>query len=143
MMELYLKSLLGGWGSAILDFMLDQPSVIAALLLIWFGIYGAGRLQLRRIEQKSAEFVVTTARVLLAAQPHLTIEDLYQQVYDPWRLAVSKWALFIPHRLDLWPVPVTAENVQQKLAFSPGWLAEVLRRHGFILEENGRAAHAK
>ena len=45
--------------------------------------------------------------------------------------------------LDLWPVPVTAKTVQQKLAFSPDWLAEVLRRHGLILEENGRAAHVK
>jgi hypothetical protein len=143
MMELYLKSLLGGWGSAVLDFMLNQPSVVAALLLVWFGIFVAGRLQLRRIEQKSAQLVVTTARELLAAQPQLTLQGLYEQIYEPWRAMVSTWALFIPHRLDLWPVPVTAETVQQKRVFSPQWLAEVLHRHGLILEESGRAVHVK
>ncbi|MBE7556006.1 MAG: hypothetical protein HS126_33545 [Anaerolineales bacterium] len=143
MMELYLKSLLGGWGSAILDFMLDQPSVVAGLLLVWFAIFVAGRLQLRRIEQKSAELVVTMARELLVTQPDLTPEGLYEQVYEPWRARVSQWALFIPHRLDLWPVPVTAKTVQQKLAFSPDWLVEVLRRHGLLLEKSERVAHVK
>jgi hypothetical protein len=143
MMEFYLKSLLGDWGSTVLDFMLNQPSVVAALLLVWFGIFVAGRLQLRRIEQKSADLVVTMARDLLVIQPHLTVQDLYEQVYEPWRARVSQWALFIPHRLDLWPVPVTAETVQQKLAFSLDWLAEVLRRHGLVLEESGDVAHVK
>jgi hypothetical protein len=123
--------------------MLSRPSVVAALLLVWFGIFVAGRLQLRRIEQKSAELVITMARELLAAQPQLTVQGLYEQVYESWRAAVSHWALFIPHRLDLWPVPVTAETVQQKLPFSPDWLVEVLRRHGLVLEESGRVAHVK
>jgi hypothetical protein len=141
-MEYYLKSMVGSWGGAVLDFMHKQPSAVAAVLMVWLVILAAGKLQLRRIEQKSVELAVATAQELLVSQPHLTLERLYDEVYARWRAAVSKWALFVPHRLELWPVPATVETVQQKLAFSPEWLAEVLRQQGLVFDNSESAAHA-
>jgi hypothetical protein len=141
-MEYYLEGILGGWGSAVLDFMRSQPAVVAAVLLVWLGIFAAGQIQLRRIERKSIGLVVRMAQELMAAQPGLTLPALYEQVYAEWRERVGGWALFVPHRLELWPAPVTAETVQQKLAISPKWLAEVLQQHGLMIEESVSEVHA-
>jgi len=133
----FIKSMLGSLGRPVLDFMLNNPSFVTAILAVWLGVFVAGRLQLQHVEQKSVELVVEMGRELIAKKPHITARGLYKRIYPHWCKAVRGWAWFVPHRLDLWPVPVRPETVQQKLPFSPQWIAEVLRRHGILLEENG------
>jgi hypothetical protein len=133
----FIRSMLGSLGRPVLDFMLENPQIVTGVLAVWLGIFVAGRLQLRRIEQKSTELVVGLGRDLIAEKPHITARGLYKRIYPRWCEAVRGWAWFVPHRLDLWPVPVRPETVQQKLPFSPQWVAEVLRQHGIQLEEDG------
>jgi len=133
----FIKSMLGSLGRPVLDFMLDNPSFVTGVLVVWLGVFVAGRLQLRHIEQKSVELVVEMGQELITKKPHITARGLYKRIYPRWCEAVRGWGWFVPHRLDLWPVPVRPETVQQKLFFSPQWIAEVLRQHGIQLEENG------
>ncbi len=133
----FIKSMLGSLGRPALDFILNNPSFVTVILAVWLGVFAAGRLQLRRIEHKSVELVLEMGQELIAKKPHITARGLYKRIYPRWCEAMRGWAWFVPHRLDLWPVPVRPETVQQKLPFSPQWIAEVLRQHDIRLEENG------
>jgi len=137
-----IRSMLGSLGRPVLDFVINNPSLVTGILAVWLGLFVAGRLQLRRIEQKSAELVVEMGKELIASKPHITARGLYKRIYPRWCEAVRGWAWFVPHRLDLWPMPVRPETVQQKFPFSPQWIAEVLRQHGIHLEEHGSKTEA-
>jgi len=133
----FIRSMLGSLGRPVLDFILDNPSFVTVILAVWLGVFVAGRLQLRHIEHKSVELVLEMGQELIAKKPHITARGLYKRIYPHWCEAMRGWAWFVPHRLDLWPAPVRPETVQQKLPFSPQWIAEVLRQHDIRLEENG------
>ena len=133
----FIESMLGSLGRPVLDFMLNNQLFVAGILAVWMGIFVAGRLQLRRIKHRSVELVLDMGQELIARKPHITARGLYKRIYPRWCELVRKWAWFIPHRLDLWPVPVNPETVQQKLAFSPQWIASVLHQHSIRLEEDG------
>ncbi len=133
----FIRSMLGNLGRPVLDFILNNPSLVTVILAVWLGVFVGGRLQLRHIERKSIELVLEMGRELIAKKPHITARGLYKRIYPRWCEAVREWAWFVPHRLDLWPVLVRPETVQQKLPFSPQWIAEVLRQHEIQLEENG------
>jgi hypothetical protein len=137
MLLAFIRSMLGSLGGPVLDFMLDNPALVTGLLAVWLGVFVAGRLQLRRIERKSVELVMEIGQELIAARPHVTASELHRRIYPQWSQSLRKWGWFVPHRLDLWPVPVRPETIQQKLPFSPQWVAEVLRQQGIRLEENG------
>jgi hypothetical protein len=131
----FIRSMLGNLGGQVLDFMIAHPMLVTVTLTVWLGVFVAGRLQVRRIEQKSADLVVEMGRELIARKPHITARGLYKRIYPRWCAALRGWAWFVPHRLDLWPVLVKPETVQQKFLFSPQWIAEVLRRHGIALKD--------
>jgi len=134
--------MLGNLGRPVLDFMIHHSSSVTAILALWLGVFAAGRLQLRHIERKSVELVVEMGQEWIARRPHITARGLYKRIYPRWCEAVRGWAWFVPHRLDLWPVPVSSETVQQKLPFSPEWIAEVLHQHGIRLEKDGSNTEA-
>ena len=139
----FIRGMLGGLGRPVLDFMLDNPLVVAGVLAVWLSVFVAGRLQLRRIERESVALVVEIGQELVAQKPRITARGLYKRIYPHWCKALRQWAWFVPHRLDLWPVPVKPETVQQKLPFSPQWIAEVLRQNNVILDEHGDTTTAK
>jgi hypothetical protein len=138
----FIRGMLGSLGRPVLDFVLDRPPLVTGLLAAWLGVFVAGRLQLRHIERKSVELVAEMGQDLIAARPHITASGLYKRIYPRWSQSLRKWGWFIPHRLDLWPVPVRPETVQQKLPFSPQWVAGVLRQQGIRLEEDGSNTNA-
>ena len=121
-----VKGMLGPL-APVLDFILDNPALTSIVFLLWFVIYVAGRMQLGKIEAKTRDLVLQISQAELAQNPQITAQLLYKIIYPRWSEALPQWGRFIPHRLDLWPVPVTAKNVTQKIPFSPEWIAGVLR----------------
>lgn len=138
MFDALLRMMLGSWGSRALDFIVGHPTLVTSVFAVWLGLFAAGRYQLWRIERKTTELVVEMSRDLIAQKPHITARGLYKRIYPRWTESLRRWAWFIPHRLDLWPVPVRPETVEQKFPFSAQWIAETLRQHGIRLEEHGR-----
>ncbi|HEY89886.1 MAG TPA: hypothetical protein G4N98_09195 [Thermoflexia bacterium] len=133
MVEALVRGLLGPL-SGLLDFILDNPILISGILAVWLGIFVAGKLQLQNIERKTVELVLGTSPSLIAAKPHITSRGLYKRIYPRWETSLRQWGWFIPHRMDLWPVPITPETVRQKLPFSYQWIAEILAQHGIQVE---------
>lgn len=130
----FVKGMLGSL-SPVLDFMLNNPTITSAILLVWLAIYAAGRVQLWKIEQKTKELVLQISREHIARKPQITSKVLYKNIYPSWSEAVPEWGWFVPHRLDLWPAPVTPENVASKLSFSPQWIANFLCKQSICLAE--------
>ena len=130
-----IKGMLGPWLSPVLDAILNNPSVTSAAFLIWFVVYIAGRMQLRQIEQRTKDLVLQIGRVEIAKNPQITAQALYKTIYPRWSEALSGWGWFIPHRLDLWVVPVTAKNVVPRMSFSPEWVANSLLEQNIPLAE--------
>lgn len=136
MMLQFIRGMLGNLGRPLLDFILENPSIVTGVLAVWMAAFAAGRIQLQRIERKSEELVAEKAGKLVREKPHITSRGLYKRIYPEWSEAVRDWAWFVPHRLDLWPVPATPEAIQDKFHFSPEWISDVLRRHSIRLDEH-------
>ncbi len=134
MIEVMIRSMLGPAGGAVLDWLRSHPTVTNGILALFLIVYAMGRLQLRRIEQRTIQLVLEMSKEWLARKPNITASGLYKRIYPRWSEAVRHWGLFIPHRLELWPVPVRPETVQSKLPLSPQWIAEVLAKHGIQLQ---------
>jgi hypothetical protein len=119
----------------VLDFIENQPGTVAIILLFWFGIYWAGRLQLKHIEKKTVELVIISTQKELAKHPNLSVKGLYKRIYPEWEKSLPEWGgWFIPHRSDLWPVPIRVKTVQEKMSFSPEWIAKVLLAYKISVE---------
>lgn len=131
----FVKGMLGPL-APLLDFILDNPAITSVVLLAWFAVYVAGRAQLWKIEQRTRDLVLQISQEAIARDPQLTAELLYKDVYPRWYEALPAWGWFVPHRLDLWPAPVTAKNVAPKIAFSPEWIADALREQDILLGES-------
>ncbi len=136
MIEAFIRGMLGSWGSRLLDLILSHPVIVSGILAAWLGLYLAGRLQLAHIERQTIEMVTRLSREMIARKPHITSRGLYRRIYPRWKEAVREWGWFIPHRFDLWPVPVRPETVEQKMPFSAQWIAETLTKHGIQLEQS-------
>ena len=129
----WIRSMLGPF-VVIMDFFSAHPEILTAILTLWMALYVAGRIQLKLIEQRTVRLVVDRSRRLVAANPQISLADLRAYIVPVWLEEIVKWnILFIPHKFDFWPVPVTPKNVQVKLPLSPEWLTNVLKTNGIIL----------
>lgn len=137
MLEVMIRSMLGKSGGAVLDWLRVHPGVTTFIFALFLITYSLGRWQLHRIEQRTAQLVLEMSREWLAKKPNITAAGLYKRIYPQWSQLVGHWGIFIPHRLELWPVPVRPETVQRKLSFSPQWIAALLAKHGIQLKEPG------
>ncbi|MBC7263510.1 MAG: hypothetical protein H5T64_04030 [Chloroflexi bacterium] len=135
MIEVMIRSMLGASGGAALDWLRGHPEVTTVIFALLVIVYLLGRLQLYRIEQRTAQLVLEMSQEWLVKKPNITASGLYKRIYPRWSKSVGQWGLFIPHRLEIWPVPVRPETVQRKLGFSPQWIAALLTKHGVTLKE--------
>lgn len=135
MIEVFIRGMLGPF-VPVLDFIEQNPIAVALILAVWLSIYVAGRVQLSQIERRTAALVLERSRTELAARPNISAISLYKKIYPLWEAELKKWGFwFIPHRLDLWPVPVKPATVLQKMTFSPEWIEQLLKTHEIVLVE--------
>ena len=127
MIESIIRGLLGPSLSPIVDFIKNNPSILAIILFIFIALYVAGRFQLHAINGKTRDFVMEHCQKEMELKPNISAEALFEAIYPEWAAEVSKWAWFIPHRLDFWPVRVTPDRAKEKLAFSPDWIADLFK----------------
>ena len=134
-----VAQMLGGYGNALLVFVTSNPALLALALVAWFGVIFAGNLQLRRVERETVRFVVRESAGLVAANPTITARQLHEALYPVWVAELGRWAWYVPHRWELWPVPARPETVQRHFEFSPKWLRRVLneRREQELKALNG------
>ncbi len=137
MIDAIIRSLLGGL-EPIYDYILSHPSLVTIVFTVLVAVYLAGLFQLKSVEKKTREFVLDLAPELIKSKPHITSSGIYKHVLPRWEKELKNWhPLFIPHRLDIWPVPATAKNVITKMGFSPDWIKELLAENNVLLDEFG------
>lgn len=131
-----LRGMLGKVGCAMLDAVLENPLVVTVALAVWMAVWIAGRAQLLNIRKRTVCLVMSVAREYAGEQRKIRLPEFYAVVYERWASSLKNWAWFIPHRLDLWPVPPTPESVRQRLGFSPDSVARLLREHQIAVEDD-------
>jgi hypothetical protein len=129
-----MRSMMGIF-TPVWDYVMAHSEQAFSLLAVWVGIYLIARYQVKLIKQKTAALCIEETKKILKKRPNLTSKGLYKEIYPIWEEKVSKFAYFIPHRLDFYPVRVNAKNVLEKFEFNPEWLAEVLKINGVNLPE--------
>lgn len=120
-----LRTLLGPF-AVILDWAEANPGLTGLVIFVWTAVWMSGRVQLARIERKTKELIASEADRLRELSPQLDAEELLSRVYPIWCTQLPTWALFIPHRLELWPVPVSIERVKDRIGFSLQLVRDVL-----------------
>ncbi len=120
--------------AVIMDFFAAHPEILTAILALWMLIYAIGHIQVKMIESRTARLVIERCRLLMAADPQLSLAELREKILPAWLEEYKNWSFyFVPHKYDFWPVPATPKNVLVKLPLSNEWLARVLKRDGIIL----------
>lgn len=137
MVDAIIRGLLGKL-VPIYDYILSHPAVITVVLGILVLFYLAGLFQLKIVEKKTREFILALAPDLIKEKPHITSSGIYKHVLPRWEIELKKWnVLFIPHRLDIWPVPANPKNLVSKMGFNPEWVRKLLEEEKFKLDELG------
>lgn len=131
MFQEILYGLVGDWGEAGIKWMVANPAVVGAVLLVWMALLGAGKLQVRRIQGRTQSMVLDAANQRRGESKGVSAKQLHRRLYPEWSDMVRHSALFVPHRLEMWPVPATPDNVQHHVDFSPEWIYRFLTKQGF------------
>ncbi|MCE1254645.1 MAG: hypothetical protein LWX83_13980 [Anaerolineae bacterium] len=135
MIDAIVRSMLGPL-AIILDYIIQNPVIASIILFVYLSIYMAGYFQLRNIENKTTLLVLEFSKEEVKRKPNITSGGLYKKIYPTWEKELKTWGIFVPHRLELWPVPVSADVIKQKLSFNPQWIADLLKKNNITLVEN-------
>ncbi len=130
MFDSLFYALIGNWGRAVIGWALENPSWVFLGAALWLAIFGMGKLQLKRIREKTEAWVLPTSRQIVADTPDISIDDLYEHLYPRWVNHIRGSAVFILHRWEIWPLPATPRFVKDRLDFTPGWLGSFLQANG-------------
>jgi hypothetical protein len=95
------------------------------------GLLAAGKLQVRRIQDRTQSMVLDAANQRRGEGKGVGAKQLHRRLYPEWCEMVRHSAFFVPHRLEMWPVPATPDNAQHHVNFSPAWIYEFLTARGF------------
>jgi hypothetical protein len=135
MVEGLIRGLLGPSLAPLLDWVLENQFIVAIILAVVLALYIAGRVQLSTIRKETEEMVLELSAGHIKNKPHITSRGLFKKIYPVWSEQVGSWAKFIPHKHDLWPVPIKPETVAAKMGFDHVWIADALKANNVELDE--------
>jgi hypothetical protein len=135
MIEGLLRGMLGPSLAPLLDWVLENQFVVAIILGVVLALYVAGRVQLSNIRKQTEDLVLELSEGFIKNKPHITSRGLFKKIYPVWSEKVKGWAKFIPHKHDLWPVPIKPETVAAKMGFDHQWIADALKANHIELDE--------
>ncbi len=95
----------------------------------------AGRVQPGTIRKNTEALVLELPEGFIKSKPHITSRGLFKKIYPVWAEQVKGWAKFIPHKHDLWPVPIKPDTVAAKMGFDHQWIIDVLKANHIELDE--------
>lgn len=135
-----LRSLLGPF-VIILDFLILNPEVLGLICLLYLGVLGLGKWQVRRIKVRTDQLLIEQGKAWLVDDPKLTREQIFDRFYPLWVEELKNYRLpLIMNKHDLWPVRVSPGNVLKKIPVSPEYVGEVLKSSG-LLNQNKQEKH--
>jgi hypothetical protein len=130
MVDAVLREMLGPF-AFILDFILANPELVSGILAVWLAVYIAGRIQLWKIEQQLKLLILEEGqRTAAAGKKSISYHGVYKRVEKQFQEGLPFGMFFIPHRLDLWPVPPTYAHVTKRIPLSQELIEKVLKAGG-------------
>lgn len=124
-----VRAMLGPF-AGVLDWAQAHPEPITLAIFAWAMLWFLGQLQLKHIQSETTRLVIRLGRSMLRESPGLSTRKLYELIYPIWAASLPHWALFIPHRTEMWPVPIRPEIVERRIGFSPDWIQSALEGEG-------------
>jgi hypothetical protein len=100
---------------------------------VWLAFYILGRRQFARVRRGTAELVLEQGRRAGQMASCPSVEAFYTQLQPEWEAMLGRQAWFLPHRSELFPVPVRPADLRRRLNFTPGWVGAYLRLNGVHL----------
>lgn len=127
-----LRSLLGPF-VVILDFLILNPEVLGLICLLYLGVLGLGKWQVKRIKEQTDQLLIVQGKIWLAENPKLTLKQIFDRFYPLWLEELRNYRFpLIMSKHDLWPVSVSPGNVLKKIPVSPEYVGEVLKSSGLL-----------
>jgi hypothetical protein len=132
-----LRSFLGPF-TVILDFFATRTELLTLLFCGYLCMFAAGSFQLSNIKKRTHMLIEEHCRAWLEIHSKATDHDLFAFFYPIWEAELKRMgAVFILNKFDLWPVPVTPNNVLVKIPLSPIYLRQYLTT-GFVQQDKKR-----
>ncbi len=120
--------------SPVLDWLIAHQTFVTVLFALILLVYALGRYQLGVAFHKTEEFVLKRFPELKAQNPNTTPESFFRETYPEWEALIKTCGWFVPHKFDLWPVPMSGKSVKDKIGYSPEWIAALLSRGGMEVD---------
>lgn len=134
-----LLRLMLGIFSPVLDWLIAHQTVVTLLFAFILIVYALGKYQLSIVSRRTEQFVLSRFFEMKSVQPNITPEVFFKATYPEWESLIKTCGWFIPHKFDLWPVPINGKNVETKIGYSPEWIAAlIVREKGRADEQQGR-----
>lgn len=117
----------------ILDFLILNPEVLGLICLLYLGVLGLGKWQIKRIKERTDQLLIDHGKMWLAENPKLTLIQIFDRFYPFWVEELRNYRFpLIMSKHDLWPVRVSPSNVMKKIPVSPDYVGEVLKSSGLL-----------
>lgn len=111
-----------------------STALFAGLAAIWLIFLASGRIQLKKVKERTVALVLSEVKIALRKNPSLTIEAFYKLIYPQWCQMLKDTAKFIPHKSELWPMPASPDYVKDRIKFSPEVVGRFLANNEIVLE---------
>ncbi len=108
--------------------------ITVTILIIWFFIFVAGKLQQNRIKKKLFHRIKTELSTKLETNPDLSLDTFYDWVFSGWDDLVRKNAWFVLNKNELWPVAANPKRLKKQMNLTPEWLGAYLQIRGTQLQ---------
>lgn len=125
-----IYTILGPWSRTFIEWTSANPLPISAFFIALLAFFAAGKWQLKRIEDRTKSMVIEAGREALGENPQITAKELFEKLLPEWEKMLRETAWFIPHRLELWPIPAAPQTVSERINFNSEWLSQYLWENG-------------
>ncbi len=98
------------------------------LLGIWLVLFIAGKAQFDWIKKSTANLVLQKYQSY-AQLPGLSA--YYREITPEWETNIVKKVYFIPHKSEMFPIPVRSDDIRQRINFTEAWVGAYLKMHGY------------
>lgn len=121
-----IEWLLGSIGNKILDFIHCNTLLIDLVFLVYILLIGISNIQLMSIKRNTKKLVLHEYLILKNEKKQSLEEQIYKKILPIWKKKIYQWGIFIPHKLEIYPVLVNEKRVRQKFDFSVDWIRTVI-----------------
>jgi hypothetical protein len=110
-----------------------SPYIYGGLMGVWLLFFLLGKRQFDQARQLTLDLALSKVKAARKSNPEMTVDQYYGALLPEWETRIKEKIKFIPHKLEIWPMPAKPDYVRSRLNFTPEWLGAYLKVNGVIL----------